>query len=238
MKVRSLLQVLWGLWVCAVTLLFLVAEIRLRRSQAQQGVCQQETGHEKAEGDDAAWYQLVNCTVHVRDIGNVANTERKLQQLLQRFGKVSQATIRERKDATTGADTSWALVTMENQTQRDEILANAGDTGMLALSVRSKSAKGKTVEVEHVVRVTKFDARVADKSSGQMGTTAREAELKLLMKVPKAGLGKIQSGAVQVHPWSALADKLLVEQLRRQLVEQKAEIRRLRDGVVLPSGNP
>jgi hypothetical protein len=35
-------------------------------------------------------------------------------------------------------------------------------------------------------------------------------------------------GAQQVHPWSALADKMLVERLRRQVVEQQAEIRKLR----------
>jgi protoporphyrinogen oxidase len=60
-----------------------------------------------------------------------------------------------------------------------------------------------------------------------MADASREAQVKLLGKVPDGG-GLARHGAQQVHPWSALADKMLVERLRRQVVEQQAEIRKLR----------
>ena len=54
--------------------------------------------------------------LHVRGVGGVYEDEGKLLGLFEQFGEPLQAVVRHRIDEKTGANTSWALVTMATRT--------------------------------------------------------------------------------------------------------------------------
>ena len=52
------------------------------------------------------------CTLHVRGVGGLLESESALTKVFQVYGEVVQTTVRHRIDEDTGDNTSWALVTM------------------------------------------------------------------------------------------------------------------------------
>ena len=57
--------------------------------------------------------------LHVRGVRAGAESEADVTRLFEHFGAVVQVTVRERTDPATGADTSWALVTMASRRGAD-----------------------------------------------------------------------------------------------------------------------
>jgi uncharacterized membrane protein len=184
LDVDSWMRVLWGTWIAVAVVAFGVAEVRLRRAAGEARVTQQElmlpasTGScpAAAGGPDAAHRQLAQCTVHVRGIGGVAETEDKLRRCFAPFGRVAAVVVR-RRVAADGGDSSWGLVTMATAGQAEAILdavveGGGGDRdgggspgGLLAVKKGGRPGSGADTGAQYL-RVTRFDSRVADHSTG------------------------------------------------------------------------
>ena len=107
----------------------------------------------RAEADAAA-----GCQLHVRGVGGDFEDERALSKVFLRFGEVIQATVRHRVDES-GANTSWALVTMGSVAAVEE-----------AISAAESLPKPLTV--------ARFSRNRAASSKGAMGTIRRQAAAK------------------------------------------------------------
>ena len=66
---------------------------------------------------------MQGTVLHVRGVGGELEDEDALSTLFSQFGGVVQATVRHRIDKATGANTSWALVTMMGRKGADAALA-------------------------------------------------------------------------------------------------------------------
>ncbi len=103
------------------------------------------------------------CTLHVRNIGggveveNAAETSEyespaKLATLLEQFGAVEQVTIRHRIQD--GANTSWALVTMETAEAADKVVQAprvlAGRHELRITYLDEQRARASTGEMQHI----------------------------------------------------------------------------------------
>ena len=99
--------------------------------------------------------------IHVRGVGGKFEAEAAIIGVFARFGPVVQATVRHRIDKATGANTSWALVTMESRDSAEAVLAAASS-------------------LPAPLTVTRFSKEQADSSQGQMGMVRREAAAKMI----------------------------------------------------------
>jgi hypothetical protein len=100
-----------------------------------------------------------SCILHVRGCAGKFEDEHALTEEFSRFGTVVQATVRHRIDKETGANTSWALVTMSHY---------KGATRALK----------RSSELTAPLTVTSFSQKQADNSKGAMGSVRREAAAK------------------------------------------------------------
>ena len=107
----------------------------------------------RAEADATA-----GCQLHVRGVGGDFEDERALSKVFLRFGEVIQATVRHRVDES-GANTSWALVTMGSVAAVEE-----------AISAAESLPKPLTV--------ARFSRNRAASSKGAMGAIRRQAAAK------------------------------------------------------------
>eukprot|EP01047_Picozoa_sp_COSAG01_P068594 COSAG01_NODE_9949_length_2294_cov_3.324829_2_plen_391_part_00 len=96
-------------------------------------------------------------TVHVRGVGGALEDVEALKALFARCGTVLRAKVRHRIDATSGLNTSWALVQMWSPSEAE-----------CALRQKFQSPEGRTLEV------TRFDQEQADRSVGGMRWTAQQ----------------------------------------------------------------
>ena len=98
--------------------------------------------------------------IHVRGIGGKFETQDAVKGIFRKFGPVRNVTIGHRTDKDTGANTAWALVTMESREAAEVVMA-AASAGRLPPPVT----------------VTRFDKLRAAASTGQMGSVHREVRL-------------------------------------------------------------
>jgi hypothetical protein len=96
-------------------------------------------------------------TVYVRGVGGVLEDVEALKALFARYGTVLRAKVRHRIDATSGLNTSWALVQMWTPSEAECVLRQ-----------KFESPEGRTLEV------TRFDQEQADRSVGGMRWTAQQ----------------------------------------------------------------
>jgi|EP01049_Picozoa_sp_SAG25_P008328 hypothetical protein len=101
--------------------------------------------------------------LHVRGVGGALEDEDALAALFRQCGTVVQATVRHRIDATSGLNTSWALVTMVSRAEAQRAL---GQTFV--------SPEGRTLQV------SSFDQKQADRSTGAMGSVRLAAAAKMI----------------------------------------------------------
>lgn len=119
--------------------------------------------------------------LHVRGIGvhgwdgtpegvGAFESEPALRTVFARFGHMVQATVRHRIDEVSGANTSWALVTMLDKASAERAVEAAvvGGPGVYAGTQR--------------LVVTRFSKSVADSSTGQMSTVRKEDRAKTQTK--------------------------------------------------------
>jgi serine/threonine protein kinase len=104
---------------------------------------------------------LGNGQIHVRGVGGQFEAEAAIIGVFARFGPVVQATVRHRIDKATGANTSWALVTMRSRESAEAVLAAASS-------------------LPTPLTVSWFSKEQADSSHGQMGVVRREAAVKMI----------------------------------------------------------
>jgi hypothetical protein len=105
------------------------------------------------------------CTLHVRGVGGELEDEEALLQTFRRFGDTTQATVRHRIDASSGENTSWALVTMNSREGADAALLAAG--GVDAGDEELRSPEGRKL------KVTRFSQKQAEQSRGAMGSVQK-----------------------------------------------------------------
>jgi hypothetical protein len=104
---------------------------------------------------------LGNGQIHVRGVGGKFEAEAAIIDVFARFGPVVQVTVRHRIDKATGANTSWALVTMQSRESAEAVLAAASS-------------------LPTPLTVARFSKEQADSSHGQMGVVRREAAVKMI----------------------------------------------------------
>ena len=100
--------------------------------------------------------------IHVRGIGEKFETEEAMVEIFAQFGTVSQVQIRHRIDEDTGANTSWALVTMDSRDAAEAAIASADRLPYLPSPVT----------------VTRFSKKQASSSAGHMGAIRGEADFR------------------------------------------------------------
>ena len=100
----------------------------------------------------------IGCQLHVRGVGGKFEDEKALSRVFGRFGEVIQATVRHRIDDS-GANTSWALVTMASVGAVEDALAAAES-------------------LPKPITVTRFSQKQASASKGAMGSIQKEAAAK------------------------------------------------------------
>ena len=99
------------------------------------------------------------CQLHVRGVGGEFEDEDALTKVFTTYGEVVQATVRHRIDSASGANTSWALVTMGSVAAVEFALRMAGS-------------------LPRPLTVTRFSKSQAQASKGAMGQIRREAAAK------------------------------------------------------------
>ena len=99
--------------------------------------------------------------IHVRGVGGEFEAEAAIIGVFARFGPVAQATVRHRIDKVTGANTSWALVTMQSRDSAEAVLAAASS-------------------LPAPLTVAWFSKEQAKSSQGQMGVVRHEAAAKMI----------------------------------------------------------
>ena len=108
--------------------------------------------------------------------------EAALRTVFARYGHLVQATVRHRIDPASGANTSWALVTMLDKAGADRALeAAGGEAGLYAGNQR--------------LVVTRFSKSVADTSTGAMSVVCKEDRQNLEQKMAD-GKDSLLDGAV------------------------------------------
>merc|ERR1711871_1136567 len=118
-----------------------------------------------AEGEAAPGSQI-----HVRGVGTKFEDEDALKVVFAQFGAVLQVTVRHRIDKDTGANTSWALVTMESKDGAEAVIAGAES-------------------LPSALTVARFSKKLADSSTGQMGMVRRQAAAKTIQARWRQQLG-------------------------------------------------
>jgi hypothetical protein len=97
------------------------------------------------------------CHLHVRHIGiGGCKSEELLRQVFAPYGHLLVARIRNRRDPDGGADTSWALVTMESAAAAQSaleavVMAPDGSTQLKVTAYSSKQAAASTGEMKRMV---------------------------------------------------------------------------------------
>ena len=100
----------------------------------------------------------MGCQLHVRGVGGEYEDERKLGRVFARFGEVIQATVRHRVDES-GANTSWALVTLGSVAAVEDAIAAADS-------------------LPKPLTVARFNRKQAASSKGAMGAIRKQAAAK------------------------------------------------------------
>lgn len=121
-----------------------------------------ERQQQKATSTVADDVEEMGCILHVRGVGGELEDSKKLTKIFATFGNVVHVAVRPRIDQQTGANTSWALVTMETKLAADRALTGAA-------SVAQDVASGSKLSV------TRFSKERADSSKGQMVKLRKEA---------------------------------------------------------------
>jgi len=103
-------------------------------------------------------------TLHVKGVKSGPRSSEELTRIFSQFGEVVQVTIREKTDKKTGADASWALVTMESS-----------KAVQIALQLGVKDR----MDPPRPITVSLFSKSQASKSVGAMGKVRQTAMAKL-----------------------------------------------------------
>jgi len=127
------------------------------------------------------------CTLHVRGVLAGKEATANVSKMFSKFGTVVQVSVRERTDPETGADTSWALVTMSSR-KAAALVVQAGVTERL--------------DPAREVTVAAFNNKQADASLGAMVQVRKEAAAKI-----------IQSKWRQYQAWVATVMMALEQQM-------------------------
>ena len=118
-----------------------------------------EEGGEKITRTTSEVYPDSKLVVHGVAAG--PDAEMNIIRLLSQFSDVKEVVVRERQDVITGADTSWALVTMATTSAADTVLLNFGSR---------MASKLWRLDPDRPVRVERFSVEKADQSTAAMTT--------------------------------------------------------------------
>ena len=123
-------------------------DLRALKEPQSQAERLKENREKTMQGVGSAVAALTKEILHVRGIGGMYEDEEELRKVFSAYGHVSHVTVRNRIDDD-GLNTSWALVTMSNESDVQKVLAGASKLP-LQLSV------------------TLFDKKIAAASTGSM----------------------------------------------------------------------
>ena len=141
------------------------------------------------------------CKLHVRGVGQALGTEEALRAYFSKYGAFKQATVHKRQDQATGANTSWAVVTMEDEVSANAVLAVANTKQLIHM------AKEPTPEVLHLT-VARFREETAEQRTGQtQKIQQRDGDgLRGVIDSLNLARGKLHDGECDpVCPWSSAA---------------------------------
>ena len=135
------------------------------RQSPQSVPTESATGAEKKRKKKKKAGEEAGSTLHVRGVAAGPDADARLVQLFSAFGTVVQVTVRERWDQTSGADTSWALVTMASKHAAEQAVADGIDE-------RLDPARPITMAV--------FSQKQAGQSTGGMVQARKQAAAKVI----------------------------------------------------------